>query len=194
MLVDLIRHGEPVGGRRYRGQTDDPLSEKGWRQMEQAVERSQPWSAIVTSTLSRCSEFAYSLGTRIGKTVHEEARFKEIGFGEWEGKTPDELQQLGPDMLKRFLHEPVKYPPPGAESLSEFSLRVSSAWEEILVKLRGEHILVVAHAGVMRAIIGYVLNMPVESIYRLQVDNAAISRIKIDDERPATLVFHNTRI
>ena len=32
--IDLIRHGEPVGGRRYRGgRMDDPLSEKGWAQM-----------------------------------------------------------------------------------------------------------------------------------------------------------------
>ena len=36
-LIDMIRHGEPVGGRRYRGQIDDPLSEKGWRQMWAAV-------------------------------------------------------------------------------------------------------------------------------------------------------------
>ncbi|MHB1590203.1 MAG: histidine phosphatase family protein [Sulfuricella sp.] len=35
--IDLIRHGEPVGGRRYRGRTDDPLSEKGWNQMWTAV-------------------------------------------------------------------------------------------------------------------------------------------------------------
>jgi alpha-ribazole phosphatase len=27
--LDLMRHGEPVGGRRYSGQIDDPLSEKG---------------------------------------------------------------------------------------------------------------------------------------------------------------------
>jgi len=35
--LDLMRHGEPVGGRRYRGQMDDPLSEKGWAQMRNAV-------------------------------------------------------------------------------------------------------------------------------------------------------------
>ena len=32
-VIDLIRHGEPVGGRRYRGHIDDPLSERGWQQM-----------------------------------------------------------------------------------------------------------------------------------------------------------------
>jgi alpha-ribazole phosphatase/probable phosphoglycerate mutase len=35
--LDLLRHGESVGGRKYRGQTDDPLSEKGWAQMRDVV-------------------------------------------------------------------------------------------------------------------------------------------------------------
>jgi len=62
MIVDLLRHGEPVGGRRYRGQTDDPLSDKGWKQMWTAVAGQQPWQVIVTSTLSRCREFAWCMG------------------------------------------------------------------------------------------------------------------------------------
>jgi len=28
--IDLLRHGEPVGGRMLRGSTDHPLSETGW--------------------------------------------------------------------------------------------------------------------------------------------------------------------
>ena len=40
--IDLIRHGEPVGGRKYRGQIDDPLSDKGWTQMRQAVADHKP--------------------------------------------------------------------------------------------------------------------------------------------------------
>ena len=41
--LDLMRHGEPVGGRRYRGRTDDPLSEKGWNQMWTAVGDYRGW-------------------------------------------------------------------------------------------------------------------------------------------------------
>ena len=37
-IVDLIRHGEPAGGQRYRGhRVDDPLTEKGWSQMWNSV-------------------------------------------------------------------------------------------------------------------------------------------------------------
>jgi broad specificity phosphatase PhoE len=38
MTLDLLRHGEPEGGRLYRGNLlDNPLSEKGWQQMQASV-------------------------------------------------------------------------------------------------------------------------------------------------------------
>ena len=40
--LDLMRHGEPVGGRKYRGQIDDPLSEKGWAQVRAALGHTIP--------------------------------------------------------------------------------------------------------------------------------------------------------
>ena len=54
-LIDLLRHGEPEGGRAYRGHSiDDPLSETGWQQMWAAVGYHKPWEQIVSSPLQRC--------------------------------------------------------------------------------------------------------------------------------------------
>ena len=40
-IIDLIRHGEPEGGRAFRGHSiDDPLSEKGWQQMWDVLAKS----------------------------------------------------------------------------------------------------------------------------------------------------------
>jgi iron complex transport system substrate-binding protein len=55
--LDLMRHGEPVGGRKYRGQLDDPLSEKGWAQMRWAVWEHCPWQAGVPSNKHRTGLF-----------------------------------------------------------------------------------------------------------------------------------------
>ena len=33
IILDLIRHGEPEGGVKYRGSLDEPLSTTGWQQM-----------------------------------------------------------------------------------------------------------------------------------------------------------------
>ena len=61
-IIDFIRHGEPVGGRAYRGHNiDDPLSEKGWQQMRTAVADHCPWSQLISSPLLRCKDFANEL-------------------------------------------------------------------------------------------------------------------------------------
>ena len=60
IIIDLIRHGEPIGGKKYRGQTDDALSEVGWQQMAemQMLFGEQSWQKVVSSDLKRCFNFA----------------------------------------------------------------------------------------------------------------------------------------
>ena len=129
--IDLIRHGEPVGGRKYRGQIDDPLSDKGWAQMREAVGDHCPWDVIISSTLSRCLDFARELGQRSGIDMKAESRLVEIGFGEWEGRTAGELEQEEPGQVQRFLKDPLNNTPPGAETLREFET------SSLIIKPRG---------------------------------------------------------
>lgn len=189
--IDLIRHGEPVGGRRYRGQLDDPLSERGWQQMRDALAGPCPWQFVLTSPLRRCREFAHRFAGDHGLPVRDEPRFREIGFGAWEGRRADELQKADPDCVSNFLRDPVKYRPADAEPLDSFAERVTSAWQELLQHFADRHVLVVAHAGVIRVITAQALGMPVANMFRLQVDNAAINRIHIDGDFPPRLVLHN---
>lgn len=188
--IDLLRHGEPVGGRRYRGQVDDALSEKGWEQMWDAIGTDPGWQQIVSSPLQRCSAFAASLGGSLVLPVHVEPRFREVGFGNWEGKTRDELDQLVPGQISRFYQDPVKHRPPGAEPLEEFTGRVQAAFDEMLEQFTGQSVLVVAHAGVIRAILAYALDIPFASMYRISVPNAGISRITTHRERGFSFIAH----
>jgi alpha-ribazole phosphatase/probable phosphoglycerate mutase len=188
--IDLLRHGEPVGGRRYRGRLDDELSERGWRQMWQAVQGRNDWQQIVTSPLRRCRDFAESLGELAGLPVRPEPRFAEVGFGAWEGRTRAELEQLDPGQVARFYRDPVNCRPPGAEPLAGFTVRVQAGFHDLLQRCPGESVLVVAHAGVIRAILVQVLDIPPGSMYRIQIDNAGMVRLRTDRERSFTLVFH----
>lgn len=192
--IDLIRHGEPVGGRKYRGQTDDPLSEKGWAQMWEAVGDYAAWQHIVTSPLSRCRAFAGALAEKRGVPVSVEARFKEVAFGAWEGRTAAQLSAHQPDLLFDFKCDPVTYRPAGAELLADFDARVTAGWQAVLDAHSGEHVLVVCHAGVIRMLLAGVLGMPAHNAYRIQVGSAAISRITVEarhGQRLATLMFHD---
>ncbi len=190
-LIDLLRHGAPVGGRRYRGQRDDPLSEEGWRELWQAVGEHRPWQAIVSSPLLRCRDFAGALSDKIGIPIFEDARLKEIGFGVWEGRTAAELRAEDAEQIRRFLNDPVGSRPAGAEPLDDFLTRVAAAFGDVVARFRGQHVLVVCHAGVIRAALAYVLGLAPAALYRLQVDSAALSRIRVPAETPPVVVFHN---
>ncbi|HIP53628.1 MAG TPA: histidine phosphatase family protein [Chromatiales bacterium] len=191
---DLIRHGEPEGGRRYRGDgIDDPLSEKGWRQMWEAVGDEAPWGLIISSPLRRCREFAEALGERADIPITIEPRLREVGFGEWEGRPPAELQHENPGILDRFYSDPIGNRPPGAEPLDAFRTRVGAAFDDLVATHPGEHLLAVVHAGVIRAVIAHVLETPPAAMYRMAVDNAGLTRIRTHEARPPTLLFHGRR-
>ncbi len=185
--VDLLRHGEPLGGRRYRGWRDDPLTERGWRQMQEAVAGQAPWQRVLSSPLSRCRTFAQHLARELGVPLEVDERWKEIGFGLWEGRSAAELRARDPHCLRRFYHDPVGAAPPGFEGVAAFMARVQSVWEEVLARHPGERLLVVTHAGVMRAVVAHLLGAPPGHLFRLHVGHAALLRIRGDGERPPAL-------
>jgi alpha-ribazole phosphatase/probable phosphoglycerate mutase len=189
-IVDLLRHGEPQGGRRFRGQTDDPLSDLGWRQMREAVGDATPWQHIVSSPLQRCSAFARELADRHRLSCTLEPGFKEIRFGVWEGFTVEEIQQRDGEHYRRYREDPEVFMPAGAESMAEFVARVARTWESLLGAQRGRHVLLVCHAGVIRAVLGTVLGITPKNLFRIQIDYASLSRLKIVNDQPPTLIFH----
>lgn len=192
--VDLLRHGEPQGGRRFRGQTDDPLSELGWRQMWAAVGDTAPWQQIVTSPLQRCSAFARALAEKHRLPCSLEPGFKEIRFGVWEGFAPEEIQQRYGEQYRRYRDDPEAFMPAGAESMAEFVARVAQTWESLLKIRQGRHVLLVCHAGVIRAVLSLVLGITPKNLFRIQIEYASLSRIKIVAGQGPTLLFHGDKL
>ncbi len=192
--LDLMRHGEPVGGRRYRGQIDDPLSEKGWAQMHAAVGDTVPWTHIVTSPLLRCSAFAEALTERHGLPLVLDGRLKEVGFGEWEGKSAAEIEQAAPGSLARFKADPANARPAGAEPLADFYARVAAALDDLLMQYAGQHVLLVGHAGVMRMALAWALQIPLEQAYRIEVATASLTRLRFETGRASLIVHGSPRV
>lgn len=193
-LIDLMRHGEPVGGSRYRGQMDDPLSDKGWSQMRAAVGHDHPWEVIVTSPLARCQAFAEELSERSGIPLEIEPRLKEIGFGAWQGKTQEEITQYDPGLIQRFYRDPMNNRPDDSEGLAEFRNRIVSAWNDILNLHAGKHLLIICHAGTIRMVLAHILDIPLSNLFRIKVATAGITRIECleqGEEFLGQLVFHN---
>ncbi len=148
--------------------------------MRSAIAEHHPWSAIVSSSLQRCAAFAEEVATRHQLPLTQDQQLMELGFGEWEGKTAQQLMEEDPEALNNFWRDPINNPPPGGETLAYFRKRVLKGWQNAITQHRGEHILMVGHAGMMRMIIREVLGMPLENMFRLHIPNAGITRISID--------------
>lgn len=186
-VIDLLRHGEPVGGRSFRGNgIDDPLSENGWRQMRSALSEDMAWQAIVTSPMRRCRDFAEDLADRRGIPLRVEMDLREVGFGAWEGRTPEDILRDRPDEYAAFYKDPVNNRPSGAEPLPDFYQRVIRSFERIQKDYQGQQLLLVTHAGVIRAVMTCIMQAPLASMYRLGIGYAGFCRVRISDK--------NTRI
>lgn len=192
-IIDIIRHGEPVGGTRIRGNgVDDPLSERGWQQMWVAVQNAPTWSRIITSPMKRCQEFACALARKHNLPLHVDRRIREVGFGSWEGRTRHAVTAEDPQAIRKFHIDPLNARPIGAEPLKAFYARVRQAVEEIIEAYSGEHLLMVAHAGVIRTAISMALRGALDGIYGVRVDYATITRLAHSSELGLQLLGHGS--
>ncbi|WP_024325897.1 histidine phosphatase family protein [Thioalkalivibrio sp. AKL19] len=192
MIVDLLRHGEPEGGQRYRGHgCDDPLSARGWAQMERAVTGEDGWQYVVSSPMERCRAFAERFGSERGLPVTLAPDLREVGFGDWEGRTRVELQRDRPEEYRAFYADPVHARPAGAEPLAAFRRRVEAAFDAALQPLEAERVLMVVHAGVIRALVGWVMGAPDERLFRFECEYASRTRLHRHPTRGWRLIHAN---
>ncbi len=182
-IIDLVRHGEPEGGRMYRGGgTDHPLSEQGWEQMQASLyETGEDWSAIITSPMLRCRTFAFDLAQKRNLPCEEIEHLREAGYGDWEGKTPQQLIAENEEAYWQFFDDPVSARPAHSEPLDVFTRRIEGVLNTVLEKYQGQHILLVSHLAVTRAIIGVVLGMPLAS--QQLIDMPFAGRLRLINDR-----------
>lgn len=148
MQIELLRHGD-TAQRSYRGQLDDALSELGWSQLRAAVQ-GRAWDCVVSSSLQRCAAFARELTLARELPLRIDARLAEYHFGDWQGVPIERIAEEQGDALARFWADPVKHPPPGAETFEAFRERLSAALDDIAMQATGPRVLVITHGGAIR--------------------------------------------
>ncbi|WP_214660488.1 histidine phosphatase family protein [sulfur-oxidizing endosymbiont of Gigantopelta aegis] len=197
--IIVLRHGEPDGSnyadkKIFRGITDDVLTKKGWQQMANAIATIENTiDVILTSPLKRCAEFALSVATQHNITMHHIDAFQEIDFGQWEGRSVQDVECEASDNLKRFWQNPLHYTPPDGEPVADFQQRVVARWQESIKSYQDKTVLLIAHGGVQKIILAEVLNMPVQAIHNIEVPYACCSIFHIyynDGEIISTLKSH----
>jgi len=189
--VWLIRHGEPAAhahGRCY-GSLDVGLSESGRMQMALAGEaiRQEPIAAIYTSALIRAAESARILAGVLarGGPIEVVDDLREIDFGDFEGKSYDEIAREHPALFRRWMMQPTEVRFPNGESFGVMRARVLAAFERICREREGQTVVIVSHGGVNRALLAWALEMPDGALFRLAQDYAACSLITVVEGIPA---------
>lgn len=175
-VVDCLRHGEVEGGGRFRGATDDALTPKGWQQMSQQCAETE-WDQIVSSPLRRCREFAAALAQQQQLPLNIDSSWAEIDFGVWEGKTSAQIERQFPGVLSAYYDDPVTTTPADAEPYQNFALRIQQAWEQTIAEFAGQRLLLVTHAGPIRALLSNLLMISPQNSFHIDMPHACLTRL-----------------
>jgi len=108
--------------------------------------------AIWTSPLQRCREPAAHLARLTGASLRIDDRLAEMDFGEWEGRSWEQIERSHPRSYRAWLAAWPEVAPPGGERLSAFENRVRSWLEERAAVAELQSSALVGHAGVIRAL------------------------------------------
>ncbi len=172
-VIHLIRHGaidETLLGK-YIGSSDVSLSEKGREDLIKLdAECKYPGTQVVfTSPLKRCTETC-----RILYPEHNPLSIPalaECRFGDWEGKTADELKD--DNDFEKWLAGDSSVKPPNGESNADFTRRICRMFESIvegLIKTGTTESVIVTHGGVIMTLLA-VYGLPQAKPFEWTMDN-----------------------
>jgi alpha-ribazole phosphatase len=202
----LVRHGEAadVDGRCI-GHADVELSVMGQQSLRRLLERTSGNSAqlgseraaspfeITSSDLRRAVQSAEILAREFGISFSSDARLREVSFGEWDGRLWTEIEQNDSARLSFWMEHWTTAAAPGGESVNDLMIRVSSWIDEAIARTSGvdQTIVVVSHAGWIRAAHCYLLRTATAQMFDIPVEHARATIIEIQNER-TTLVCANS--
>lgn len=191
----LLRHGETDGSAhlRYCGQTDIPLNKDGIEQARQLARRlsKEPIDVIYSSDLIRAYETAAIVARGRGLNVKRNKNLREIHLGDWEGLTMEEMRAKDTDLVDKWMVEFSTFRMPNGESIPGFKARVEKGIKDIISKNSGTNVAVVAHGGVTRMVLCYLLGWDLSSFWRVRQDTACVNIIDFVDGEPELVCLNN---
>lgn len=151
IILAVIRHAPTAYNEagRIQGRHDVPLSAAGraavakW-QLPPALNSGYAWK---TSPLLRCRETAAKLGI---PNAGIEPALIEMDWGEWEGRTLDDLRRELGEAMTMMEAKGLDFRPPGGESPRNVQARLYP-WLRALAQ-SGRNTAAVTHKGVIRAL------------------------------------------
>lgn len=180
--IIAVRHGETDwnANARIQGQLDIPLNDKGRWQAQQAaaaLATDESVSAVYSSDLARAHATAQAIAAAVKLDVINDQRLRERRFGEYQGRTFDEIERQWPQETARWRARDADWAPPGGETLRALGERVRTATDALARRHPGEQIVLVAHGGVIDMLYRIATRQGVEAQRNWALGNASINRL-----------------
>ncbi|WP_145050637.1 histidine phosphatase family protein [Paenibacillus xylanexedens] len=184
----FIRHGTTLWNqeKRYLGHTDIGLLPEAKQELAPLREQLQSlcWSKLYSSDLLRCQQTLTSIAPLQREQAQLDARLREIDFGEWEGKTYDQLQHI--QQYRDWIDDPQNVTPPKGESWQAFTARIDSFLNTCLlhdalcepVTVDVPQMGIVTHGGVIRYAISRLI--PDLNFWDTQVIPGQAIKVRLD--------------
>ena len=183
-VLYYVRHGLTDWNvqQRLQGRHDVPLNKEGCAQAVHCGDilrellgrdgRTAQDFAYVSSPLIRARKTMELMRQTLellsdGYTVDD--RLAEIGFGEWEGLSYDDVLARDKDVVARRESNKWGFRPPGGESYAEVTARIREWYETV-----AQDTVVAAHGGTARALIAHLRIAAPEDATHYPIDQAVV--------------------
>ncbi|MBE9504165.1 MAG: histidine phosphatase family protein [Proteobacteria bacterium] len=183
----LLRHGETEnydGEFVFSGHVDLDVTKNGEEQLALQAERlkGKPIKRVYASDLQRSYKGAKAIAAPLSVDVVQDARFKEICSGRWDGLTYSQVAERYPEECELRYKDLVNFRiKEGGENLLDAKMRAMAALSDIVNKHPGEEIALVAHGGINRVILSETLGLDLNNILRLEQDFGCLNIIEFYD-------------
>ena len=181
--ISAIRHGETAWNvdTRLQGHLDIPLNEVGLRQAQhlaQTLVQRETIDAIYASDLSRAHSTAQAIAQAMGQSVTVHAGLRERHFGAFQGRTYAQIETELPEHAWHWRKRTPDWAPPGGgESLIVLRERVIQTVEALAAAHAGQHIVMVAHGGVLDILYRAAARLDLQAPRTWALTNTAVNRL-----------------
>jgi probable phosphoglycerate mutase len=145
---------------------------------------------IYSSPQPRARETAEFLAELLGDSVKIAPQLDEIDYGEWTGRSFEELRGIAQWRDFNSLRSCTRIP--GGELMIEVQARVLSLMESLCQRHSAMTVALVTHADVVRGALAHCLGMPLDLLLRLDISPASISMVAMEQYGPRVLCINNT--
>ena len=190
----FLRHGETLSSQTgtYCGVLDIDMTEQGYLMAEDfaSAYRQLPWQAIYASPLKRTQLTAKPLADLLGLKVFLRDGLREISYGQWEGKSPEQVNSQYHDDYVSWLADPGWNHPTDGERGIDIARRSSEVIEEIRKTHQEGNILIVSHKATIRIMLCSFLGIDLGRFRdRIGIPAASLSIVEIGKRGPLVKVM-----